>query len=337
MHDISNLAITGSGLTEARERKQQQHDDSGQQADDNTHSRSAAMSPSRRSLISHPTSPRSTRSSRLRRQRSLSNKPDSSAVSLSSPSLQQLGAVHEQLQAMITSKADEHSNNSDHHHPSTEPAAPPTGHHSKTVPSASASTSPLLQRLMALVKEAESQQQRQQPTVQPTTLDPLPTTPQPAAVIGVIPTTGPVHAVHPSMDVSDAAHTRASMRPLSSNGAYVTSASHWSSVPSASSSVASTMEVSSLSAAASASTTAASVQASQSQLSQQLHQLSEYKQQAVAECLAVQVRLQAAIAELQSLQAQSSSELARIETEYVRAVEQCKTQHTQRMQRLHGA
>ena len=285
MVDVSSLAITGSGLIEPRERKatQAQPSENSHPAYDDRDDRTEGIPPPLRPPAGQPTSPRSTRSSRLRRRRSLSNRPELSA------SLQQLGAVHQQLQAMITSKESQVEAST---------AAPPTLTQPDTAFSPSApSTSPLLQRLMGLVKEAESQQQSQLIA---------------QSIAGTI--------VHSSPTDSDELAMRSS--PLTTNETQTASTSHQSAVGSFSSSVAPIGP-------------AVSIEISQSHLTLQLRQLSEHKEQAVSECVAVQSRLQAAIAQLQSLLAQCSSDILRVEDEYVRAVEQCTMQHTQRVQQLH--
>ena len=335
MHDISNLTITGNSLTEPQRQHKpapQLHthptNDTHQSDDPPPHNSTSNLSSPRRPPTTHPSSPRSTRSSRLRRQQSLLSRPESAAVTASpSASLQQLGAVHQQLQAMLISKADEHRNHVDHTQAPAEAAAatPLTTGQPDSTSSCSPPTSPLLQRLMALVKEVESQQQQQQPAV---THRP-PVAPQHTPIIDNPLNTATQHNIPPTPAlVSVIAGAHMTPQPLAP------SHSQPSSAPSALSFSASPIAVASLPATAS-DTATSHIQVSQSHLDQQLRQLSEYKQQAVAQCEAVHSRLQAAMARLQSMQAQCSDDVVRIEEEYVRAVELCTAQHTQRIQGAH--
>ena len=335
MRDISNLAITGSALLEPRESQiATDHTIAQQKTDSATSSDHMAAysstSSTVRSASSHPTSPRSTRSSRLRRQRSLSNRPDLSAAT-SSSSLQQLDAVHQQLQAMLTAQAAE-QRQPIHHNQAKEAAAatPAAAAVADSLPPSSTFNSPLFQRLMALVKEADLQQQ--QSTAHSAVHPPLPTT-TPTMAASFDASAASVHNSQAAPTAFSVAHAPTqpsagvdlpsialSQPPFVHSAAPLTAATEAPALPAA-------QKVDTASAT--------SAQASQVHLNQQLRQLSEYKEQAVAECTATLSRLQAAMAQLHSLQVQCNSQLLCIEDEYVRAVEQCTQQHTERIQHMH--
>ena len=248
-----------------------------------------------------------------------------------SSSLQQLDALHQRLQNMLATKADEQQHKDDAGRKQQHPEAISTPRPSNLSDTATsspvpASTNPLLQRLQALVVQAE-QQQWQQPAQSTTAAAIQPTAGRRAAAPVTATSDAPVQAIHPPhaalTDSAQPSPVHATLPPANS---------HVSADPSAS---ALTTQPLSLPTPAPPSIAPTAAELAHSHLSEQLRQLSECRQQAVAECVAVQARLLAAVAQLHALHAHYEGELSRIEDEYGRAVEQCKAQHSQRVQILH--
>ena len=314
--DVSTMAVTGTALASALHgggaSSTQDIHDAAQDADADVPVASVASLP----LPSDRTRPSST---------------SFGAQQPASSSLHQLDALHQRLQSMLAAQADEQQQRDDAGHKqqyAEANSAPRPSNTSDTATSSPgpASSNPLLQQLMALMAQAE-QQQRQQAAHSTNAATVLPIAGLQAAAPVTAKAVAPLQATHTTH-----AALSASVQPSPVQATLPPSNSHSSADFSAS---AATVHPPSLPAPALPSVAPGTAELAHSHLAEQLRQLSECRQQAVAECVAVQSRLLAAVAQLHALHAHYAGELWRIEDEYGRAVEQCKAQHSQRFQMLH--